>query len=61
MKAHYTLEPTDNNTGLYPFADFTFRFHGKEILQLSMFPKDVYRIRLGNFKPYNFLMHMSRL
>ena len=36
MKAHYTLEPTDNVTGLYPYADFTFRFHGKEILQLSM-------------------------
>ena len=61
MKAHYTNEPTKNHKGLYPYADFTFRFHGKDILQLSMFPKDVYRIKLGNFKPYNFLLNTSRL
>ena len=64
MKALYSHEPISNKYArkhVYPWANFTFRFHGKQVLQLSMQQKDIYRIRLGSYKPFLSLEHTSRL
>ena len=63
MKALYSMEPIPNKYArkfVYPWANKTFRFHGKNVMQLSMQVKDIYRIRLGSYKPFLSLEHTGR-
>lgn len=60
MKAYYTVgqsnkrrrRPGAGAASLEDFADYSFRFHGKGIVQISMYPINHFRINVGNYKPY---------
>ena len=64
MKAYFTLGQATGekkikkrvrpgaHSDLEDFADFTFRFHGKNIIQISQFPINHFRVNAGNYKPY---------